>query len=148
VWGDGKFKGTRTVSGGSISITTGAVSVNVGLRYNAVYVTNKVSKYINESVIGKQKRVVDVHLAMRDYWPMAVRVGPDDQHLTRTPGIEFGKPVDDDTIITDYDEMPFSFDGENEIDPRIWIAADGPCTILALSYGVITEGESREDSSR
>lgn len=142
IWANGRDRGTAVVSGaGTVTIPSGLTNVTVGLRYNARYKSAKVSRYIDASVIGRRKRVVDVHMAVKDYLPSAMSLGASFSQLDPVPTVEFGKPIDPDEMILDYDEVPFSFEGDNEVDSRICIQASGPCTIMALSYGVLTQDE-------
>tara|TARA_R110000851_G_scaffold9579_1_gene35533 strand:- start:3447 stop:6086 length:2640 start_codon:yes stop_codon:yes gene_type:complete len=151
-WSDGAvipgpIFGAYTVSGGSITLTASpGAKVFVGLIYTAEYKSNKLSAYWATAsgasrVLGKVKRIVDFHLAMEDYQPGAVLIGPDFDSLERMPAIEFGKPVDFDAIIHEYDERPFEFNGNADVDSRICMRLSGPATVLAISYGVITEGD-------
>ena len=143
VWGDGQFRETRVVSGGSITVSDVWSTVTAGMRYVAQWKSNKVSKYIKESVIGRRKRVVDVQLSMLEYWPGGIKLGPSFDELEIMPEVEYGPVRDQGVMIDDYDETPFSFNGDNEVDPRICIQADGPCTILSLSYAVMTDGDTQ-----
>ncbi len=147
-WGDGAridgpvFKG-YLVAGGAITLPAGTwANVTVGLQYLALYKSNKVSSYLPSGrVIGRLKRIVDVSLIMEDFWPDAVVLGPTFDLLEIMPEIEFGKPLDMTTMIDEYDEHPFEFNGNDDIDPRICIQAGAPVVVLGMSYGVLTEDE-------
>jgi hypothetical protein len=47
----------------------------------------------------------------------------------------------------DYDERPFEFDGEFDTDSRIYLQAQGPATILAITYDV-EDSDNETDSDR
>jgi hypothetical protein len=137
VWADGQDRGTYTVTpGGTIFVSDSWTDVIVGLPYVADYVSNKLSGYEPTTVMTERKRIVDTGLILMNYFPGSLQVGPNESLLKPLPGIEDGKPVDTTATITDYSEVPFEFDGETESDPRIYLRATGPCTILALTYGI------------
>lgn len=148
-WGDnqlviGPVFGGYIVSGGSIELTSdGQSKVTVGKQYTADYKSNKPGGYIfRGNTMGTPKRLVDLHLAMQDYFPGAVITGPSFDQLEIMPQIESGTTVPANTMIDTYEERPFEFNGNDEMDPRICIRASGPCVILALTYGVLTDGDS------
>lgn len=136
VWADGRDRGQYRVVSGAITLPASYTTVNIGLPYVAKYKSAKVSRYIDRRVIGIRKRIVDLHLAMLNYWPEAVTLGPSFTEMEKMPEVEY---IDTSALVEEYDETPFTFNGENEVDPRICIQATGPCTILALSYGVVTD---------
>jgi len=149
VWADGQDRGTFTVAAGSINVTTTYTTATVGLPYVARYKSNKISQYMATTsgitrVVGMLKRVVDLNMVMEDYWPGSVRVGPDFTLLEDMPLIEFGKLVDTTAVIAEYDEHPFEFNGNDDVDPRICIEVTGPAVLLGMSYGVLTEDEVKE----
>lgn len=145
VWADNEDRGSFNVSGGQITVPEEWFLVNVGIAYEARYKSLKVGHYVKGSVIGRRKRIVDLHLAMEDFWPTGITIGPtfDDDDLKPTPSIEYG--LDLTKMIDDYDETPFEFNGNDDIDPRICLKATAPCTILAISYGVLQSGDSGGD---
>lgn len=146
IWADYIYRGTKTVaSNGDLTMDSGSYGVAiVGLEYEATYKSNKVGRYINESAIGKRKRVVDLHLAMLDYWPAGVQVGHSLDDLQPMPVNEYGRALDPNVLVDEYDEYPFEFNGETEIDPRICIKATAPCVILAMTYGVLHDGDTTD----
>lgn len=142
VWADSRERGTYTVLGGSITLPESYTKVVVGLPYIADYRSNKLSNFIEYSVQGRRKRVADISLAMLNYWPGGLQHGPDFNTLEDLPDIEEGTNVDNAMLIDEYDETPFEFNGENEVDPRICLRATAPCTILAMTYGILQDGDS------
>jgi hypothetical protein len=149
VWADDQDRGEFTVSAGSIDVSATYADVTVGLRYTGRYKSNKISQYLATPsgvtrVIGMLKRVVNLGLTMEDYWPGSVRLGPTFDLLEDMPEIEWGAPVDPTVLITEYDEHPFEFNGNDDIDPRICFEVTGPARILAMSYGVLTENEVKD----
>ena len=136
VWADGQDRGTYTVSGGSITVGSSWTSVIVGIPYTADYVSNKLSGFDNVSVLNKRKRIVDTSFVLMNYWPDSLQVGPSVALLKNLPDIEDGTLLSTSATISDYSEIAFEFDGETEVDPRIYIRGTGPCTVLALTYGI------------
>lgn len=144
VWADGQDRGTFTVASNTITVPTAWTNVVVGLPYTADYVSNKISGYIESSSLNKRKRIVDMGLVMENYVPGALTVGPSIALLEVLPSIENGTDVDTTTTFSSYDYLPFEFNGEEESDPRIFMRATGPCTILSLMYDVMHSGEPEE----
>lgn len=134
LWADGQDRGNFTVSNGEIIAGTGYADAWVGLPYVADYTSNKLNRYINESVLSVNKRVKNFALIMRNTLLSAISIGRDEDHLVPLPKVVKGRHVTGQTIISDYDNQPFEFNGNTETDPRIHIRATGPCTILALTY--------------
>lgn len=145
VWADGQDRGTYTVASGQITVASAWTNVIVGIPYVADYVSNKISGYEKRTVLTERKRIVDTGIVLINYWPGSLKVGPNLSLLKSLPGIEDGKVVDVTATITDYSELPFEFDGETEVDPRIYMRATGPVTVLALTYGI--DGEYPTASS-
>jgi len=146
VWADGQDRGTYTVSGGEITVSSAWSQVVVGLPYTADYISNKLSGYDPVTVLTERKRIVDTGVALVDYWPGALKIGPSVDLLGNLPGVEDGTDLDTTATISEYNELPFEFDGETESDPRIYMRATGPVTVLALTYGV--EDDSLDSSSK
>ena len=144
VWADSQDRGTYTVSGGEIEVAESWENVIVGIPYVSDYVSNKISGYEPGTVLTERKRIVDVGLVLKDTWPGAIKLGPNTSLLKDMPGVENGTDVDTTATIADYSELPFDFDGETEVDPRIYIRATGPCTILACTYGIEETEEAKD----
>lgn len=145
VWADGQDRGDVAVSGGQATVASSWTNVVVGMRYTADYKSSKLQGYVKGSVLVERKRIVDTGLILANYWPGSIKVGPTEALLKDLPGIEDGKAAQTTETI-DYTELPFEFDGEDEVDPRILIRATGPCTIMALTYDIAnTEPASPSD---
>lgn len=149
VWADGQYREQVTVSGGSATISSGAwTNVVAGLRYTANYTTSKLSRFVNNSVLTLDKRVVDVGFILKDYWPGSLTVGPDSSTLSAFPTTENGTVVATTATLAEYDEPPFLFNGTTESDPRIHLQANNPCTILAMTYGVEEHRDPTDPQNR
>jgi len=143
VWADGQDRGTFTVSSNQITVPTAWTDVVVGIPYVADYSSSKLGGFSltalggkGGSVLGIKKRPVNVGLVFKDYWPGSLTIGPSTDLLESMPLIEDGAPVDLTATITDYDEVAFEFNGEDEVDPRIHIRSTGPITLMALLYDI------------
>lgn len=135
VWADGQDRDDFVVSGGQIIVGSAWTNVVVGMRYVADYKSSKLQGYVKGSVLTERKRIVDTGLILANYWPGSLKVGPTEALLKDLPGIEDGKTAQL-TATIDYTEIPFEFDGEDEVDPRIFMRATGPCTAMALTYDI------------
>jgi hypothetical protein len=136
-WVDGVDAGDYVVSGGQVTGVTGAdVAANVilGFRYDAEYLSNKLTDYDGISVVAQRKRIINTGLLMRNYSEGVVEVGYDLSNLEPMPTIEDGKAVVPGT--QEYDHFPFPYNGTSETDPRIAIKATGPVKMLAYVYDV------------
>jgi hypothetical protein len=136
VWADGQDRGTYTVASGQITVATAWTNVIVGQVYTADYTSSKLSGYDTKTVLSRLKRIFDVGLVLMNYWPGSLLVGPETSLLKPLPAIEGGTTVDTTATISDYSNYPFEFDGEDESDPRIYLRATGPVTVLAITFGV------------
>jgi hypothetical protein len=136
-WVDGVDVGDFTISGGQITGVTGAdvaANVTVGFRYEATYLSNKLTDFAGISVVAQRKRIINTGLLMRNYVTGVVSVGFDLDNLSPMPTIEDGKAVVAGT--EEYDHFPFPYNGTSETDPRIAIKATGPVKLLAYVYDV------------
>ena len=138
VWADGQDRGTYTVVSGDITVGSAWTDVVVGLVHTSDWISSKLAGFLpkNASVMGLRKRIVDTGLIMMNHWPGALKIGPTEALLKGMPLIERGTTLDATATVASYDEVPFAYDGIDEVDPRIHLRATGPCTILALHYGV------------
>ena len=136
-WVDGVDVGEFVISGGQITGVTGAdvaANVTVGYRYEATYLSNKLTDFANISVVAQRKRIINTGLLMRNYVTGGVTVGFGLNDLDPMPTIEDGKAVVVGT--EEYDHFPFPYNGTSETDPRIAIKATRPVKILAYVYDV------------
>jgi hypothetical protein len=136
-WVDGVDAGDYVISGGQITGVTGAdvaANVTVGYRYEATYLSNKLTDFANIAVVAQRKRIINTGLLMRNYVTGGVTVGYDLNNLVPMPTIEDGKAVVPGT--EDYDHFPFPYNGTSETDPRIAIKATAPVKIMAYVYDV------------
>ena len=142
VWADGTHIGNYAVTTGQIILPASYSLVNLGIYYEADYYSNKLNKFVDGSVLSVSKRVKDFSLILRDSVLGMISVGPDESNLKPFPAVMNGRAGDLTHVVDDYDEASFAFNGNTGHDPRIWIKATGPCTILAMTYGVDPEPRS------
>lgn len=91
VWGDGIDRATATVASGQITVTSSWTDVVVGVRHTAKYLSNRLGKYLNSSVLTDEKRVVRMGLVMRAVQLRTIKYGPDANTLQNMPEIEEGR---------------------------------------------------------
>ncbi|MES9841225.1 MAG: hypothetical protein ABW134_11785 [Candidatus Thiodiazotropha endolucinida] len=144
VWADRKHRGQFTVNSGQVSVPSIWTDVHAGLEYIADYKSNKLNRFVDGTVLSEKKRVDDFALIMQDAVLGALEVGPDESNLKPFPSIMNGATVDDTAVIEEYDQDPFDFNGDTETDPRIYIRATGPCTILALTYNIDSDPPKKD----
>ncbi len=144
VWADDQFRESVTVTGGEAVVSDSWTTVRAGLRFNADYQSNKLSHYVNDSVLTETKRIAKIGLIMRNLWPGALTYGPDFNTLDAMPLMENGKAVDQTALIDEYDAHPFEFNGTYDEDSRVCLRATGPCKILAMVIGVKASGYKKK----
>lgn len=136
--------GDIVVSGNQATLPATYSTLIIGRRYTADYKSGKMAGYIQGVVLGSRKRITGVGFNLIDYMPGALTVGPDFDTLDDMPGDEgvTGKGITGTHVIDTYDELPFEFNGDWEVDPRICVRATKPCTIISLVYSVIQDGDT------
>jgi hypothetical protein len=142
VWADGQYRSSHTVSSGAITVASSWTKVVVGLRHIASYNSSKVAGYIlsptgvkTPTALTRRKQILNVAFVLKDYWPGSLTVGRDASNLLSFPSLENGAAASTTTQL-EYDEEQFPFNGEMVSDPRIYLRADNPCTVMAMAYEV------------
>ena len=136
-WADGDDVGSFTVSSGSITVPSSSYTdVCVGLPYNADMRSNRLSDYIDQDPFVDYKRIVGLGFIMQNAHRGLLQYGSDENNLQSMPLIERGSDDAITGIDTVYDELPVEFDGVYETDPRVFLRATGPATILALGLRI------------
>lgn len=130
VWVDGVEEGPYTVSGGQVTGVTAGINVVAGLPYSAQYKSGRLTEHSDQTSVLERKRPINLGLIMKNYVVGSVLVGPESPATGNMPAIEDGKAA----VSGDYKFYPFEFDSDMEVDPRIHIAATGPCKIKAITY--------------
>ena len=93
VWADGVEKGRYTVSSGSINLLESTwLDVVVGLRHTATWTSNKLARYVTNSVLNYRKRVVQIGLVLRAVALRNFKYGPSSGSLQEMPDVDQGRP--------------------------------------------------------
>jgi len=135
VWADGTDKGTFTVAGGQITLSSVPTTAVVGLGYTATFKSAKLGSSIQDAVVlNRRKNINKVGLVLADMHPQGLRYGPTLDDLDDMPLMEAGAAVGTATV-SDYDREPIEFPGTWTTDSRVCLqgAAPRPCTVLAVS---------------
>tara|TARA_Y100001947_G_scaffold158820_1_gene173276 strand:- start:3189 stop:5819 length:2631 start_codon:yes stop_codon:yes gene_type:complete len=143
-WSNGFRIGNFTVSGGSISLGNTFVDISVGLKITANYRSGKLGLYDRRTSLTVNKRVVSAAFMLRDFWHATLKVGRDESHLANLRKVQRGVAMDTSTIIEEFDCRADEFEGEYDPDARIYVRAEGPATLQAISLEI---DDGREGSS-
>lgn len=140
VWADGEYRGLFTAIGSTLNLGASYNSVLVGLPVTAVHKCNKLFGYIDSHVLGEDRRVVDIGFIGRNIWRSTLEYSYDGSTYYPLPSVEGGDDVDQEELILEYDEPEIPFDGTTDTDVRVWLRATGPATIMAIGYGIESNG--------
>lgn len=134
-WGDGIPQGTTfTVTGGQITLPTAVSNAVVGLPYQAVFQSTKLTYFSSGgTALTMTKRVNHLGLVLAYTHCQGLQFGSDLQNLLNIPSIYKGGPVAPNTVFQSYDDDPIEFPGALDPDSRVWLVANSPlpCTMLA-----------------
>lgn len=132
VWGDGKYVGNYTVSGGTISGISPSVSEAVaGLSYSARFKSFPIGSI---APIGWKNRITHVAFYLRNTHKSGLRFGNDFDYMDDLPLVEDGVTVEGDHIWDTYLQEPVSFPGKYTTNSRVCLEATSPkpCEVLGL----------------
>lgn len=144
VWGDGKYNGTYTVSGNSLTLGIAVSEAIIGLPYTGVYESAKLAFAAGlGSALTQRKRIHQLGLVLRNTHALGIKYGPDADNLDEIPKAdlpEVGGAPDEDHVFTDYDLDMFSFNDTWNTDSRLYLQSQAPfpCTVLAAVIGMQT----------
>ena len=158
VWADGKDVGTTdnpdgsiayiyTVTGGQIVLAKSASNVVVGLPYVGQWGSAKLVQI--QSQLGPQgvslasmENISGLGIIAANIHPKGLRYGPDFDNMDTMPSVEEGARVDQDVVVDDYDQDPFTFPGKWTNDARICLEARSPrpATVLAMVCDIKANG--------
>jgi hypothetical protein len=145
VWADGQQRGeTYTVSAGQVTVSDSWTNVVVGLRYNGDWVSSKLQGNPRVQNLTVKQRVTHIGIIARNLWRDGLTYGPSFDNMDSLPLIEDGTSADTENTETEYDTVPFEFDGSYNTDSRIYLRATAPATIMALVYEVKPDASSTE----
>lgn len=93
IWADGVEKGAAIVESGSIALASSDwVDVVVGLRHTAKWKSNKLSRYVEATVLNYRKRIVQMGMVLRSVALRNIKYGPDADNLDPIPEVDKGTP--------------------------------------------------------
>lgn len=93
VWADGQPRGRTQVSGGLIALDESTwTDVVVGVRHTAKWKSNRIARYIDESVFNYRKRISQLGLIAKNLAIRTFKYGPSETDLHNMPDIEDGRP--------------------------------------------------------
>lgn len=134
-WAGSVLIGEFTVSGGSAVLGGTYSDVTVGLKITATYQSSRLGDYDRESsTIGVRKRVKALSLRLRNFWHGTLTVGRDAGHLTAIRKVANGAELVTTAIISSHDAPMDEFEGGFYADSRIYVKAEGPCTLDAIAF--------------
>lgn len=132
VWGDGRDLGRYVVTGGSITLSQEASYVIIGLEYDALWKSSKLGRV---NGLTMQKQVGRIGIVTHDTPTGSVRWGRSFAETGDKSVEEFfdGMIMDGPALLVTADDNQ-SFEGEMDIDARVYLRSSGPApvTILAI----------------
>lgn len=133
-----------TVSGGQITVPSAVTNYVVGLPYKGRYKSGRLAYGATNGtpLLAKQK-VSHLGLILTDYVRSGVRYGKDYADInTMYPLRELvdGATATDVNVDTVLDEEPHVFPSGWTLDDRVCVELSWPCSLLALTYAVETNG--------
>lgn len=156
VWGDGidyspladeadiATQKTYTVSNtGTITLDTAVSNAVVGLPYQAFFKTTKLAYAANGgTALGRVKTINELGLILADTHNRGLKYGRSDEKLMDLSRHYRGKPVGPNDVFGNYDDKPIPFPGDWSTDERLCLfaMAPRPCTVLAATMRVSTDG--------
>jgi hypothetical protein len=140
-WADGTPRITANApvvtNGVGFAALPGAPASNIvaGLAYTAQLQTVKLAYGAEHgTALTMMKRVARVGLILADVAWAGVKVGRDFDHMTALPATYKGRLLGPTEVLTEWDDIPFSFPGGWDPDSRFCIRVQSPypCTIKGL----------------
>jgi len=142
VWGDGADLGTKTVSGGAITLDSAVSNCVVGLYYEARFKSTKLAFAAGMGTgLAQRKRVNSLAVIMLNTHAQGLKYGPDFDNLDDLPMEEGGEIIDSNYVWDTYDKEAFEFPGTWDTDSRLCLFAAAPrsVTLCAAIIDVATK---------
>jgi len=137
LWGNGKDLGTYQVNAGAI---TSAETITgfycVGIPYEARYKSAKRALADQlEFFLTHRKKIDTIGLVLANTHAQGLQYGSDFDNLDDLPQVETGAVIDLNSIWSELDTDPVTFDGVWSTDPRLCLkaASPRPCTVLGVA---------------
>ncbi len=147
VWADGRAVHDQNnlymVSGGTVSLSTAASNVVIGLPYTAKLRTTKLAYGAQGgTALFQKKKVSQLGLYLIDTVLDGLKVGDSFSSLYRTTVSKGDKPIETGEFFEEYDADLMPLGGDWSTDSRVHIQAQAPypCTISAMVMDVKTNG--------
>lgn len=137
----------KTVSSGTITLSSAQTNVVVGIPYTAQSKSMKLAFGAElGTALTQKKRVDHLGLILRNTAWKGIRIGRDFSNLRAMSKMRNGKEVDDDAVFDYYDESASSFDGLFDVDSRVCmeVGAPYPATVVALVVQMVTNEKGME----
>lgn len=139
VWADGTDRGTRVVTGGSISIGSLASNVVVGLGYRARYRSVKLAYGAQlGTALCQKKRIASLGLILADTHAQGIKFGQSFDVMDQLPLFYKMAPIDPNEIYSSYDQGMESVPGDWDSDARLCLEANAPrpAYVLGMVLGM------------
>lgn len=143
VWADGLDVGTKTVTGGQITLDTAATNVVAGLFYDGWFKTAKLAYAAGGgTALNRKKKVTQLALILDRTHVQGVKYGRDFDHLRSLPLNIGGKNYTGTEILDqmDFDLHEMNSDWNTDSRLCLYAAAPRPATVLCATIGVETNG--------
>lgn len=93
IWADGRPRGGATVNSGSITLQESDwTDVVVGVQHTAKWRSNRLARYVDESVFNYRKRIKQMGLIAKSLALRTFQYGADEDHLNFVPDVRDGRP--------------------------------------------------------
>lgn len=143
VWGDGKdlseydSDGNHigpVVSGGLITLSESASNVCAGLRYESLYIGNKLAQPEDDMGHGERRNIKLLALMLHKTHQKGLKYGPSPDRVYDLPMVEDGIVQDENRLWDHYDKDAIPFGGTWSPDSRITLKSEAPkpCTVLGV----------------
>lgn len=126
-WGDDKYAGTYTVSGGSITLAVAATVVVVGLTYRGRFKSGKLPyAFQGGSAFNRTQKIAQIGFLLINTHRSGIRFGPDFNNLRALASMYRGKAVTADQIFDEFDDKMDPFPDIWSTNSRVCIEGNAP----------------------
>ena len=141
VWADGRYDGTYTVTGGSVTLPASVTDAVAGIGYAATFESTKLAYAAQGgSALSQVKRVDHVALILHKTHYQGIQYGDSWDYMDDLPLVEQGIATPADTIWENFDSDAVELNGSYNADSRLCLKATAPkpCTVLAAIVSMST----------
>jgi len=131
-------------SSGRVELGDTYTDVFIGLPYTARYKSAKLA-YAGQggTALEQPKKITEFGLLLNDAHVDAIKYGEDFDRMRSMPRIYKGKPVEDGTIWSEYDDVSFSMPGSWNTDSRLCLKVEAPYPATFTGLVISVETNSR-----